>query len=187
MKHPNDPFITYEEYLKMRNESNELLEYVDGVIYMSPSPSISHQRISMKLSVLLGNLLDGSKCEVFAAPTDIQLTTEESDEKKIVIPDLSVVCDPSGFTEQTYIGIPKLIIEIISPSNQAHDLVFKLNLYQKYKVQEYWIVNPLVKTIMVYSLNEQDQYEMIAAGQKGLIESNIIDSFVVDIEKIFSL
>ena len=51
----------------------------------------------------------------------------ESDEKKIIIPDLSIICDKTGFTEQKYIGVPELIIEIVSPSNHSHDFIFKTN------------------------------------------------------------
>ncbi|MEH6945331.1 Uma2 family endonuclease, partial [Bacillus sp. JJ722] len=105
MKLPNEPFVTYEEFLEMRKESDQLLEYIDGVVYMSPSSSTKHQRISMRLSIQLGNLLMGKECEVIAAPYDIVLSDEEN-EKKVVIPDLSVICDPSGFDEQRYVGVP---------------------------------------------------------------------------------
>lgn len=37
--------------LEMRNASNKLLKYIDGIVYMSPSPSTDHQRISMSLTV----------------------------------------------------------------------------------------------------------------------------------------
>jgi hypothetical protein len=39
------------------------------------------------------------------------------------------------------------VIEILSPSSAAHDLGIKRNLYAKYGVQEYWIVNPDAKTV----------------------------------------
>ena len=184
MKLPNKPFVPFDEYLEMRNESDQLLEYIDGIVYMSPSPSVNHQRISMRLSGWLWNLLDGKECEVLAAPFDVVLSDEENNQK-VVIPDLSVICDPSGFDEQRYVGVPTLIIEIVSPSNQAHDLVFKLNLYQKYKVKEYWIINPLVNRVIVYSLNKDDQYELIAAEQTGIIQSIAIPEFTLDVEKVF--
>ena len=47
----------------------------------------------------------------------------------MVIPDLSVICDKSGFTNNKYVGVPTLIIEILSPSNQSHDLVTKSNIF----------------------------------------------------------
>lgn len=57
--------ISLDEYLKMREQSTEIIEYIDGLVYMSPSPSIKHQRISSKLQIKIGNYLDGKSCEVF--------------------------------------------------------------------------------------------------------------------------
>ena len=185
MKLPQEPVATYEDYLEMRKESDQLLEYIDGIIYMSPSPSTKHQRISMRLSVQLGSLLMGTDCEVMAAPYDIVLSDKENEEK-VVIPDLSVICDPSGFDDQRYVGIPNLIIEIVSPSNQAHDIVFKLNLYQKYKVKEYWIINPLQHYVQVFTLNEDGQYEILANEKSGTITSLAIPDFTLTVDEIFN-
>ncbi|MGG7144136.1 hypothetical protein ACQPVP_11810 [Clostridium nigeriense] len=46
--------ISLDEYLRMREQSNEVLEYIDGLVYMSPSPSTKHQRISSKLQIKIG-------------------------------------------------------------------------------------------------------------------------------------
>lgn len=185
MNLPENRYITLEQYEELRKEPEQQLEYIDGVVYMSPSPSTKHQRISMKLSAFLFHLLDGKECEVLAAPYDIELVDGESDEKKIIIPDLSIICDKTGFTEQKYIGVPELIIEIINPSNQAHDLIFKTNLYQKFCVKEYWIINPILNNIMVYSLGEDNQYRLIENEKQSLIKSSIINGFEVDVEAIF--
>jgi Uma2 family endonuclease len=182
---PKNRSITIEEFEELRKETDQQLEYIDGVVYMSPSPNTKHQRISMKLSAFLFHLLDGKDCEVLAAPYDIELVDEESDEKKIIIPDLSIICDKTGFTELKYIGVPELIIEIISPSNQSHDLIFKTNLYQKFRVKEYWIINPILNNIMVYSLGEDNQYRLIENEKQGLIKSSIINGFEVDVEALF--
>ena len=86
---------------------------------------------------------------------------------------------------KNYIGVPELIIEIISPSNQSHDLIFKTNLYQKSHVKEYWIINPILNNIMVYSLGEDNQYRLIENEKQGLIKSCIINDFEVDVEALF--
>lgn len=85
--------ITLDEYYKLREKSDHLLEYIDGVVFMTPSPSTRHQRISMHLGARLYNFLEGKECEVFHAPFDVELNNENMDGKKIVIPDLSVICD----------------------------------------------------------------------------------------------
>ncbi len=142
--------ISIDEFYHIRSVSNQLCEYIDRIIYMSPSPSTQHQRISMRLSSALFAFLQGKPCEVFSAPFDIELKREDIIENHVVIPDLSIICDKTGLTNQRYIGVPDLIIEILSPSTSKHDKVVKLNLYQKFGVKEYWIVDPLNEIIDVY-------------------------------------
>lgn len=178
---------TLEEFYKLRENTEQLLEYIDGVIFMSPFPSTKHQRISGRLHAQLFNLLEGKDCEVFHAPFDVELKNENMVGTKIVIPDLSVICDKTGLNEDKYVGVPTIIIEIISPSNQSHDLVFKLNLYMQYGVKEYWIVNPLLNTVQVYALDEEGQYRQAdVAKDDGVVHSTVLPNFKVDIEKLFS-
>lgn len=186
MKNPQERYITFEEFKQLRNQTEDRLEYVDGVVYMTPSPNTQHQRISMQLSGKLFHLLEDTNCEVIAAPYDIELNGDESaDGKQVVIPDLSVICDKKGFTKQKYVGVPDLIIEILSPSNQAHDLIFKTNLYQVNGVKEYWIINPILNNIMIYLLDDHHQYRLVVNDNRGVVKSTILEGFEVDIENIF--
>ena len=182
-----DNFMSFEDYINLRNNSDEIIEYLDGVVCKSPSPSTQHQRISAKLTMEYMMFLKGKSCEVFAAPYDIELYKDGIDGKKIVIPDLSVICNKDGFTENKYIGVPTLIVEILSPSNQAHDLVTKLNIYMKYGVKEYWIVNPMKESITVYTLDDNGYYEQEAVeSHKGIINSKTFTGFNVDLEYLFN-
>ncbi|WP_147532990.1 Uma2 family endonuclease [Bacillus marasmi] len=181
----NSP-MSVHEYYNIREKSENLLEYIDGMVYMPPSLSTAHQRISRKLLIQLDHYLEGKSCEVFHAPFDIELKVDHSEEAKIVIPDLSVICDKSGFTDSRYIGVPTLIVEILSPSNQAHDLITKLNIYMKSGVKEYWIVNPMLHSVTVYSLNLEGLYEQHDIQTKqGYITSKILQGFSVDLKEIF--
>jgi Uma2 family endonuclease len=181
----NSP-MTVQEYFIIREKSEDVLEYIDGLVYMSPSPSTSHQRISRKLLIQLDQFLKGKQCEVFHAPFDIELKGDNSEEAKIVIPDLTVICDKSRLTESRYIGVPTLIVEILSPSNQAHDLITKLNLYMNVGVKEYWIVNPMLHSVTVYSLNQEGLYEQHdIKTEGGIITSDILQGFSVDLKEIF--
>ncbi|WP_141432325.1 Uma2 family endonuclease [Bacillus sp. 03113] len=107
--------------------------------------------------------------------------------KKVVIPDISIICEKEGFTENNYHGVPTMIIEILSFSNQSHDLVTKLNLYMKYGVKEYWIVNPILNTVIVYILDEYGGYEQKAiVKETGLIHSSILQGFYVKVDHLFN-
>jgi Uma2 family endonuclease len=178
--------MSVEEYWVIREKSEELLEYIDGFVYMSASPSIKHQRVSGKLFNKFANFLEGKTCEVFHAPIDIELKNVKMDDTKIVIPDLTIFCDKTGFTETRYIGVPNLIVEILSPSNQSHDLITKLNLYLSYGVKEYWIVNPMLNSVTVYALNDIDMY--IRHDMKteiGCITSKFLTGLAIDLKEIF--
>lgn len=178
--------ISIEAFYQMREASDQLLEYIDGIVYMSPSPSTKHQRISMRLSSALFAFLQDKPCEVFTAPFDIELKRDEIPENKMIIPDLSVICDKTGLTEQKYVGVPTVIVEILSPSNQSHDLVTKLNLYMQYGVKEYWIVNPIRDGILIYTLNHNGEYELNVLQAAGTASSSVLNGFAVSLNDLFA-
>nr|WP_144460934.1 Uma2 family endonuclease [Siminovitchia fortis] len=178
---------TFEEYLQLREERAEYMEFSDGAIFMAPSPSTMHQRISGRLYVQFFNYMKSRDCEVFHAPFDVELQGERLEGTHIVIPDLLVICDKEGLKETKYVGAPELIIEILSPSNQAHDLVFKMNLYMQAGVKEYWIVNPMLHTIQAYQLDQDGQYRQNQVlKDRGTIKSAIFEGVNVDLEALFA-
>lgn len=137
MSYVNHGFTSYADYLVIRENTDRIVEYIDGNVFMVPSPSTKHQRILGRLHAQLFHFLNGKEGEVFVSLYDIELKRIGIDGTKIIIPDLSVICDKNGFTITKYIGVPTLVVEVVRPSNQSHDLVFKLNLYMLYHVQEY--------------------------------------------------
>lgn len=154
---------TYKDYLTY--DENERIEIIGGKIYnMSPAPSRIHQKIIMKVSNQLENYIktNNGSCEVYPAPFDVILINDNEDvnsSKNIVQPDISVICDKSKLTDKGCTGSPDMIIEVVSPYNPSNDFVKKLNLYEKYKAKEYWIINPMKKNILVYTLTDNG-YDM---------------------------
>jgi Uma2 family endonuclease len=83
--------------------------------------------------------------------------------------------------------VPNLIVEILGKSNQSHDLITKLNIYMNDVVKEYWIVNPMLDTITVYTLNDDKMYEQHdIKTTTGEITSEFLKGFRLDIELIFN-
>jgi Uncharacterized protein conserved in cyanobacteria len=52
MSLPKEKLVTIDEFYKIKESTDKILEFVDGVIYMAPSPSTKHQRISGRLYAL---------------------------------------------------------------------------------------------------------------------------------------
>ncbi|WP_238524581.1 Uma2 family endonuclease [Caldicellulosiruptor hydrothermalis] len=115
---------------------------------------------------------------------NVILVEEEQDERQatnVVQPDISIICDKKKLTERGCVGAPEMIIEVVSEYNPSHDYVRKLNLYNQFKVKEYWIVNPNNQTILIYRLKDNEDYlppEAYTFNDKvkvGIFEDLIID------------
>ena len=160
---------TYADYLTW--QFDERVELIKGFIRkMSPAPSRKHQTLSLKLSVLLYNFLDKSKCNLFVAPFDVRLPIpSKKKDTTVVQPDLCIICDESKLDDQGCNGAPDLIIEIISIKNAKHDVDTKFRLYEEAGVMEYWIVYPEEKMVSLYYL-ENNKY----IGIKPFTEGEII-------------
>ena len=106
-----------------------------------------------------------SKTKKFSIEFDHIFVSKNEDEiiedsKNIVQPDISVICDKNKLTDKGCTGSPDMIVEVVSPYNPNNDFIRKLNLYDKFKVKEYWIVNPMKKNVLVYKLDDTEVYGM---------------------------
>ena len=180
---------TYADYLLW--QFSERLELIKGKIFkMSPDPSSSHQRISMKLTRELDRYFYGLNCEIFAAPFDVRLinfkkSTSDNQIITVVQPDLSVICDSSKIDEKGCLGAPNLIVEILSNGNSNTDLKIKFDLYEENGVKEYWIVNPTDKTVLIYTLLEGKYIGSRPFTTDTVIQSPTFSDLKVDVNKIF--
>ncbi|MUV38885.1 hypothetical protein JNUCC1_02757 [Lentibacillus sp. JNUCC-1] len=111
---------------------------------------------------------------------------DDINETNIFIPDLSVICDETGLEENKFVGVPEIIMEILSPSNQSHELIPKMDAYMRYGVKEYWIVNPLLNAIQVHTLTAECVYQQAdVLRAEGMMKSKVLKGFQVDLEDIF--
>lgn len=131
-------------------------ELIDGQMYSMAPPSRTHQKISHYLEWAIENYIQGRKgsCEVYAAPFAVFLS---EDGINYVEPDISVICDASKLDETGCHGAPDWIIEITSPTNPQNDYGIKLFKYRTAGVREYWIINPLKKSVLVYDLEKNER------------------------------
>ena len=144
--------FTYEDYLLFPDDGKRH-ELIDGEHYMTPAPSTRHQRISRRLLTAIEEFLKDHKLgEVFDAPCDVVLSDVD-----VVQPDLLFISKgrSSIITEKNIQGTPDLIIEILSETTRKTDEVIKRKLYEKYRVREYWIVDPELESVKVFGLGDQ--------------------------------
>ena len=124
-------------------------ELIDGQIYYMATPTKTHQELAgeMYLEVATYIRAHGGKCKVYIPPFAVYLMGDES---TYVEPDLTVVCNPDKLEERGCIGAPDWVVEVLSPSSARVDCLLKLEKYKKAGVQEYWIIDPPSRRVIVY-------------------------------------
>jgi len=176
-------YYTYSDYC-LWDETGRW-ELIEGIPYaMSPAPSTRHQEISGGLHRELAAFLKGKACKVFHAPFDVRLNAAGEDDT-VVQPDLVVICDRSKIDDRGCKGAPDMIIEIISPSSARHDRFIKFQLYQKFGVREYWIVDPDTNTVAAHVL-KNDVYTTRVYGDTDAIPVNALSDYTIDLREIFN-
>lgn len=177
---------SYEEFLKITENSEDQYEYIDGEIYMMASPKAAHQKVLGELYGVFYNWFKGKQCRPMLAPFDITLKRSEEN-KSVVQPDLMVICDLEEKLneEDNYTGVPSLMIEILSESTRGKDMVKKLDLYMSTGVREYWIVNPFSREVTVFQFENNDTIRNATYKKDENIVSYIFDGLEVSLKSIF--
>lgn len=145
--------MTFEEFEKMNEDASNRYEFIDGEVYMLGTPSVFHQRVVSRLHIRMDEYLKGKPCDVFASPVDITLLRRGNEKfTNLVQPDLMVLCNWRDLTNEQgrYMGIPRLIVEVLSPGNTTKEMFIKLDLYKDAGVEEYWVIDPLRGLTLIY-------------------------------------
>jgi Uma2 family endonuclease len=130
----------------------EPVELIKGRLVVSPSPSVLHQTIVLLLSRILDSAAQKTGSKALFAPMDVTLSDDT-----ILQPDLLYIAKSRRhIIKQRVEGPPDLVIEIISGTSRR-DRVEKLDLYAKYEVGEYWIVDPQAQHIE-FLINEAGRF-----------------------------
>lgn len=177
---------SYQEFLELSQNSEERYEYIDGEIYLLASPKTVHQKALTEIFGLFYTWFREKECTPMVAPYDITLR-RNPENINIVQPDLMVICDLEEKLNENdyYIGVPSLVVEILSAGTRRKDLIKKLDLYMECGIQEYWIVNPLNQEVTVYLFKERDISDSTTYRKSETVESFLFPGLLVELEQIF--
>jgi Uma2 family endonuclease len=120
-------------------------ELVDGMLMVTPIPSLIHQGAVGELCYQLARACPET-LEVFLGPLDFRPTTRRS-----LQPDV-LVCRVED-VGPAWIERPLLLaVEILSPTTLINDLLLKRKLYEEACVSSYWIFDPEDERLTVLEL-----------------------------------
>lgn len=158
--------LSYEDYRSIPDDGKRY-ELLEGQLHVTPAPSPSHQHASKRLfAALLRYFDDGRRGQVFYAPIDVILSSDE-----VVQPDLVVIVDSTQISSRGIEGAPAVVVEVLSPERAQYDRQVKAQRYAARGVPRYWIVDLEARTLECFRL-EQGRYVLHAAGAgDGVLEA----------------
>ena len=135
-----------------------LCQLVNNNLVMSPAPLNIHQVIVGEIFIELSLFIKKQKLgEVRVAPYDVHFS-----KRNIFQPDIIFISKENIHLIQSrgLMGVPDLVIEILSPGTAHVDEGEKRDVYEQYGVKEYFIVDPATKIVTPLILQGKQFVEM---------------------------
>ncbi len=177
---PVKPKLAYEDYARLPDD--ERCELIDGELIPMPSPKEIHQAICGAIFMSVGMFVNAAMLgRTYFAPFDVILS-----DFNVVQPDIIFVSNARAHIIDDYVhGAPDLVVEILSPSTADYDRTTKRELYERYGVPEYWLVDPYAKTITILRMGA-DGYNVHAVyGEGDTLTSPTLAGFALDLGELF--
>lgn len=111
-----------------------------------------HSAVIVNFVAAVRKQLKDSTCFVYSDNVQYRWQTDTG-EDKTVIPDASINCQTKKKRGSNFVGIPRFVMEVISPSTEKFDRGEKMDLYRQQEIEEYWIVDWRKKEVEIYELD----------------------------------
>ncbi len=156
-------------------------EIIDGDLFVTPSPNVGHQRVVGTLYLRLRTYVERAAVgEAILSPADIR-----SGQRTSVQPDVFVVRGDVRLGQRGWPEVKDLLlaVEVVSPGSTRADRGAKRLLFQRARVDEYWIVD--VDSRLVERWRPEDERPEIVRER---LEWRVVqsgDPLVVDLDALF--
>jgi Uma2 family endonuclease len=180
-----EPLLTVADLDAFPDDDGNRYELIGGELFVSRAPGIPHQRVLLNLELGLSDYLRAYPIGILVPGAGAIFSDYDA-----VIPDLAFVCNERWdqvVTGEKFTGALDLIIEILSPGtqNRRRDLSAKRQLYAKYGVKEYWIVDSENQSVLTFRLREQSLEEVTIVTGDQELSSPLLPGFRLKASAIF--
>ena len=155
------PRVSYAD-LERAPEDGRRYELYDGEVFVVPAPLPKHQIVQHTVTDLLRDYARDVGGFAVGSPIDIVFS-----EYDVLQPDVIYFsADRAHFVDVEHVirHAPDLCVEVLSPSTEATDRGKKMQMFARYGVPEYWIVDTASETLEVYELRS-GAYELVLTGR----------------------
>ncbi len=170
----NDFYDWITEYTKA--------EFINGEVIMQSPAKDRHTAASINLTTLLSTFTQLYSLGIVRSETAL-ITLTRND----YLPDVCFFGTSKAAQinpEQMKYPAPDFIAEILSPSTGIVDRTTKFEDYAAHGVSEYWLIDPVKKTVEQYDLQE-GKYALRLKVQTGMLSSVIIEQLEIPVAAVF--
>ena len=174
---------SYRDYAAIPDDGRRY-EVVDGVLYVTPAPNLSHQgAVALMTAILVEHVQRAGFGRVFPAPCDVELAA-----RTVVQPDVVVVLAANAgvLRASRIVGAPDLVIEIASPGTAGYDRRTKQDAYALAEVPEYWIADPAARTLEVLRLEGRAYASAGVFAGDSTLPAGILPALPVAVDQFFA-
>jgi Uma2 family endonuclease len=178
---PDQGAWTEEDYLWLTDHTQRLVEFTDGFLEVLPTPTDRHQSVLEFMFLMFHAFVTARGGKVHVAALRVHLRPGQFRE-----PDLLLLLDAKDPRRQDRFWLgADLVLEVVSKDNPERDLIQKRHEYARAKIREYWIVNPLTETILVYQ-STGTRYRKAGEYARGTqAVSVLLRGFAVNVADVF--
>lgn len=152
---------------------------------------LEHSMVINNFVIKVGNQIKDSLCRVFG--DNVQYEWRENDDK-VIIPDVSIICNMRDRKNVSFTGIPRFVMEVLSNATEEYDRHEKMAIYCKVGVSEYWIVDWRKKQVEIYlfDFNEKGDsypylYKTVTAENKNELQMVMFPNLHISFDELFDI
>lgn len=151
---------------------------------------LEHSMVIHNFVIKIGNQMKDSVCRVFG--DSVQYQWRENDDK-VVVPDVSIICNIKDRKNISFTGIPRMVMEVLSDSTESYDRNDKMEIYQKVGVSEYWITDWRKKQVEIYMFDWKEDgtsysylFKTITKENKEELQLVMFPDFKISFDELFN-
>ncbi len=172
--------LTLEQFLA-REETEPASEYACGEVWQKPMPTQKHSFLQTFLAVALFQFLN--KTKIGRVGTEWRCIFGPSGRERVFVPDIMYVAREHLTAEPYHRAAPDLVVEIVSPDQDAVRFAAKLTFYLLYGVRLVWVVDPERRTVTVFAPGRESR--TLTAGDI-LDGEDVLPGFRLSLDDLFS-
>jgi Uma2 family endonuclease len=176
------PRVSYAD-LEQAPEDGRRYELYDGEVFVVPTPLPRHQVVRHQVAQALDEYVSARGGFVVVSPIDIVFSDYDVLQPDVVL--FTAARANLVDLDRVIRDAPDLCVEILSPSTEATDRGRKMQMFARYGLPEYWIVDPSGRTIEVYAFTGGAYALIQRAGSAEDVQSRVLPDLALRAGDVF--